>query len=214
MRRHYASDEGPWRDPDWARDEFSAELRRGLREAPAVRAGVIKCAWTGAGGVERELLLAALDAARGADVAAIVHTEQGQAVVELAALVADAGFDPAAVQLSHVDKRPDPALHAELARAGFVLGYDTFLRPKYDPERRVWPLLRSMVEAGLSAQVTLGTDLVDTAAWRVGGGPGLRALPRGVLAQLRREGVDEEVLAGLAGGNALRLLARRSGVPA
>jgi predicted metal-dependent phosphotriesterase family hydrolase len=105
-------------------------------------------------------------------------------------------------------------LHAELARAGFVLGYDTFLRPKYDPERRVWPLLRSLIEAGLWEQVTLGTDLVDHAAWRTGGGPGLRALPLGVLAQLRRDGTGEEVIAALAGGNALRLLAGRAEVSA
>jgi 5-phospho-D-xylono-1,4-lactonase len=215
MRRHYGPETGPWADPAGALDAFTRELNDGLSEAPRARAGVVKCAWTGAdAGAERELMAAALEAARATGAALVVHTERGHAVEELVAVVAQAGVNPAAVQLSHVDKRPDPILHSELARAGFVLGYDTFLRPKHDPERRVWPLLRSMVGAGLWESVTLGTDLVDHSAWRSGGGPGLRGLPRGVLGQLRREDVGEEVLAALAGGNALRLLARRAEVPA
>ena len=214
MRRHYGPDGGTWADPAGALDGFVADLADGLREAPKARAGVVKCAWTHAKGTESELLSAALEAARVAGAPVVVHTERGHAVEELPAVVADAGVEPAAVQLSHVDKRPDPVLHSELARAGFVLGYDTFLRPKYDPERRVWPLLRRLIEAGLWERITLGTDLVDQAAWQTGGGPGLRALPLGVLAQLRREGVGEEVLAALGGGNALRLLAGRAEVSA
>jgi 5-phospho-D-xylono-1,4-lactonase len=214
MRRHYPAPGGPWADPVGAHALFVGELRDGLREAPDARAGVVKCAFTGAAGVERELLQAALLAARVEDAPVIVHTERGQAVEELYEHVSAAGVPTGRVQLSHVDKRPDLGVHLELARAGFVLGYDTFLRPGYDPERRVWPLLHALVEERLWRQITLGTYLVDLCAWRVAGGPGLRALPLDVVDRLRREGVGQEALAALAGGNAVRLLGQRVEVAA
>jgi predicted metal-dependent phosphotriesterase family hydrolase len=206
LRRYYRSGEGPWASPAGALDLFLGELLDGLAEAPEARAGVLKCAWTGEPGAERELLAAAAEAARRAGAAMVVHTEPDGDVGALCELVLDAGVAPRRVQLSHLDKRPDPALHLELARAGFVLGYDTFLRPKYRPDEHVWPLLRTMLSEGLARQVTLGLDLVDATRWRVCGGPGLRALPCEVVPRLRDEGAAAEELHGLAGANALRLL--------
>jgi predicted metal-dependent phosphotriesterase family hydrolase len=214
MRRHYPDPGGPWAEPSSALEVFRHELRDGLREARASRAGVVKCAWTGANGVERELLGAAVEAARSEGAPLLAHTERGRAVEGLADLILGAGLPPGRAQLSHVDKRPDVELHLELARAGFVLGYDTFLRPKYGPEKGVWPLLRTLVDNGLWSQVTLGTDLVQPDAWHVCGGPGLRSLVLEVVGRLRREGVPGDALAALAGGNALRLLARHAEVGA
>ncbi|MGX6449896.1 phosphotriesterase family protein, partial [Patulibacter sp. S7RM1-6] len=148
-----------------------------------------------------------LRAAAEAGVGTIVHTEAEGPLDGLLAVVADAGVAPGAVQLSHVDKRPDRGLHAELVAAGFVLGYDTFVRAKWRPEERVWPLLLGMVEDGHADRITLGLDLVDAAAWRTGGGPGLRALPTTVLPRLEAAGVPSDVLAGLRGRTAATLLA-------
>ena len=206
LRRHYLPGTGPWADPDGALESFVAELRDGLAEEPAARAGLVKCAWTGAGEAERALLDAGLEAARREGAPVLVHTERGEAVERLCELVVDAGVAPGRVQLSHVDKRPDHGLHLELARAGFVLGYDTFLRPKYRPDEHVWPLLGALVREGLWRQATLGTDLVDHADWHAAGGPGLRALPLDVVGRLRGAGVEGEALRALAGGNAVRLL--------
>jgi predicted metal-dependent phosphotriesterase family hydrolase len=208
LRRYYRPGEGPWASPAGALDLFLGELLDGLREEPGSRAGVVKCAWTGEPGAERELLAAAAEAARRAGAAMVVHTEPGGDVGGLCELVLDAGVAARRVQLSHLDKQPDPALHLDLARAGFVLGYDTFLRPKYRPDEHVWPLLRTMVAEGHAGQVTLGLDLVDAARWRVCGGPGLRALPAEVVPRLSAEGTSAEDVNALAGGNARRLLAR------
>jgi predicted metal-dependent phosphotriesterase family hydrolase len=214
LRRHYLPGTGPWADPDGALECFAGELRDGLAEAPAARAGIVKCAWTGAGGPERALLEAGLAAARREGAPVLVHTERGEAVERLCELVLDAGVPPGRVQLSHVDKRPDHELHRELARAGFVLGYDTFLRPRYRPAERVWPLLHALVREGLWRHVTLGTDLVERADWHAAGGPGLRALPLDVVGALRRAGVEGEPLRALAGGNAVRLLCHDAQVAA
>jgi 5-phospho-D-xylono-1,4-lactonase len=126
------------------------------------------------------------------------------------ALAAGAGVDAGSVQVSHIDKRPDRELHRSLARAGFVLGFDTFARPKYDPERRAWPLLLGLVEDGLAGQVTLGLDLADAGDWNVRGGPGLTLLSA-LAERLRAEGVDAADVAALAGGNALRLVGAAQG---
>ena len=39
-----------------------------------------------------------------------------------------------AVALAHVDRNPDPGLHAELAAAGAYLGYDGFARSQRWPD--------------------------------------------------------------------------------
>jgi predicted metal-dependent phosphotriesterase family hydrolase len=205
MRAWYEPGTGIWERPGAALELFLGELTDGLEEEPRARAGVIKCAWTGESGAERELIAAAIEAARSADTGLVVHTERGARVEELCELVLAAGVAPARVQLSHVDKRPDTELHLEMARAGFVLGYDTFLRPKYRPEENVWRLLRAILAAGLWRHVTLGLDLVEPTAWRTRGGPGLRTLAR-LVTRLRREGASEVALRALAGGNALGLL--------
>jgi 5-phospho-D-xylono-1,4-lactonase len=155
---------------------------------------------------------AAFAAARGAGAAIVVHTERGRATEGLAALADETGVDPGSVQISHIDKRPDRDLHRSLAGAGFVLGFDTFARPKYQPDGRAWPLLLGLVEDGLASRVTLGLDLADAGGWSVRGGPGLRLLAA-LAGRLEAAGVDEADVRALAGQNALRLVGAAQGAP-
>jgi phosphotriesterase-related protein len=212
MERHYLPGEGPWADPAGAEDAFTRELREGAPEEPVVRPRIVKCAFTGADGREAELMRAALAAARAAGAAVVVHTERGQAAEQLPELVAAAAVDPGSVQVSHIDKRPDRELHRSLARAGLVLGFDTFARPRYDPEGRTWPLLLGLVEDGLAGHVTVGLDLADAGGWSVNGGPGL-PLVASIAARLADAGVGEPDVAALVGGNAMRLVGSAQGAP-
>jgi len=207
LARYYAEGAGPWAlDADAAFELFVRELSHGLEEAPDVRAGVVKTAWTGQGGHEKGLMGAALAAAGEAHCGVVVHTEAGRAVEGLVRLVEDCRFAPHRVQFSHIDKRSDHALHHDLAAAGYLLGYDTFLRPKYHPECGVWPLLHDLIAAGFSRQITLGLDLVDSVSWYTRGGPGLRWLGTEAAARLGRDGVDDTSIRALLGGNVARLL--------
>ena len=207
LARYYHADAGPWAmDADAAFELFVRELSQGLQEAPDVRAGVVKTAWTGQGGHENALMEAALAAARETHSGVVAHTEAGHAVETFVRLVEGCGFPPDRVQISHIDKRPDCVLHHDLATAGFVLGYDTFLRPKYHPECGVWPLVRDLIAAGFSRQITLGLDLVDSGSWHARGGPGLRWLGTAAAARLGREGVNDVARRALLGGNVARLL--------
>jgi predicted metal-dependent phosphotriesterase family hydrolase len=206
LQRYYPVNAGPWTtDAESAHRLFLDELCQGLAEASEIRAGVVKTAWTGEGGRERDLMRAALDASHLAGTAVVVHTESGAAIEDFVDLAAGSGLPPARIQLSHLDKRPDAGLHEELARAGFFLGYDTFLRPKYCPERHVWPLLRRMVAGGLWKHITIGLDLVDPLMWRVRGGPGLRTIAA-IIGRLRDDGTPQDALTALGGGNVSRLL--------
>src|SRR5690606_15223162 len=124
---------------------------------------------------------------------------------ELLAWLADKGVQPGSVYLCHVDKRPDLALHTELAEEGALLGYDTFLRPHYQPELNVWPLLRGMVAAGLGSSVAVGLDLAPAAMWRgAQGGPA--ELVSSVAARLEAELDDDLTVSGLLGANVMQRL--------
>jgi len=141
-----------------------------------------------------------------------IHTERGAVVEELLAFFRRQGVSPQRLVFCHVDKRPDFGLHQELARAGVLLEYDTFYRPKYDPEGGVWPLLGRMAEAGLAGQVALATDMADPALWaELGGGPGLAGIFTIIRPRLQQMGMPDETIAALLGGNiAGRLSVRRT----
>jgi phosphotriesterase-related protein len=206
LARYYAEDT-PYRDdPATLLLRWHDELTEGLEEDSALRARVVKSAWTGVGGErERAMIAAAAEAAHRAGAALVVHTERGGRAEELAALLADTDAQPSRTQISHLDKRWDVGLHRELARAGFVLGYDAFLRPRYRPEEATWRLLEELAADELWRQVTVGLDLVDSRLWSVGGGAGLPAIGRSIMPRLR-ERLGEEVARALCGGNAALLL--------
>ena len=106
-----------------------------------------------------------------------------------------------------MDKRPDTALHRELAAEGVLLEYDTFFRPQYDPERNLWPLLEGMLNAGMAGSIALATDLADSALWQTSGGPGLAGLLTVVQARLRVMGVRDHTIRALLGANITQRLA-------
>ena len=104
-----------------------SEGTSGVPPRARVRAGLIK---TGIGywsvsRFERRVLAAAAHTHERTGVAIMVHLEHS-AAVELLTMLGALGVSPDAVVLAHVDRNPDPVLHAELAAAGCYLGYDGF----------------------------------------------------------------------------------------
>jgi phosphotriesterase-related protein len=113
--------------------------------------------------------------------------------------------------LCHMDKRPDFGLQRELAQAGVLLEYDTFYRPKYDPEANLWPLIERMAAAGLDGAVALATDMADPALWAFGGGPGPASLPGSIRARLQAMGLSPTPIERMLGYN---ITARLAGMAA
>jgi phosphotriesterase-related protein len=194
-----------------AAGHFLRELDEGMDEAAGVRAATIKVGYSGEiAGQSRALMESAAAAAQATGAVILFHTEQGRNVEALLLFFAARGVPPARLYLCHVDKRPDLGLHRELAQAGALLGYDTFVRPKYEPDRNVWPLLLGMVESGLAAHVAICLDAALPSMWKhLGGEPGLLAFMETIRPRLEREGVDAQTAAALLGGNVARFLVRR-----
>ena len=156
------------------------------------------------------LLEAAAQAARSSDAAIEVHTEKGADAEAILRFFDEHGVPAQRLVICHIDKRPDLGLHRELAREGVLLEYDTFFRPKYQPEKNVWPLLEGMVRGGLAGSVALATDLADEALWlTAGAGPGLAGLLTEVRPRLYGLGFDASTVRALTGLNIAERLSRR-----
>lgn len=189
---------------------FINELTTSVQEKEGVLAAAIKLAFIDKiEGQTRVLMEAAAEAARQTGAGLLFHTEGGRNVEALPLFFEDRGVPLSRLYFCHVDQRPDLGLHRELARAGALLGYDTFVRPTTKPEQNVWPLLLAMVKAGLAGHIAIGLDMARSSSWRhFGGGPGLVALPDQILPRLHHEGLSESLVAQLTGQNIVRFLVR------
>ena len=189
--------------------EYTTALEECQDEEVAVRAGFIKIAlevdW-------KEIPQAALEATAAAafETGALIaiHTEKGLLAEKAILYFDNQHIKPHQLVLCHMDKRPDFGLHSEIARFGTLLEYDTFFRPKYEPETRLWPLLFDMLAYGFDDSIALATDMAEKEMYTsIGKGPGLASLPREISARLSRANQSDDVIRQLIGGNISRRLA-------
>ena len=93
-----------------------------------------------------------------------------------------------AVCLAHVDRNPDPGLHAELAAAGAYLGYDGWARTQRWPDSVLLACLLAAAARGAADRLLLGGDVARATRYRAYGGmPGLAYLGERVLPRLQAE---------------------------
>ena len=176
-----------------ATDGVDGEPATGPAGVP-VRAGVVKAGidyWS-ISAFERRVLAAVAATWQQTGAAVLVHLEYGSAAFEvLAALGAD-GVPADAVCLAHVDRNPDPGLHAELAAAGAYLGYDGWARTQRGPDAVLLSCLLAAARAGAGERLLLGGDVARATRYRAYGGmPGLAYLGERVLPRLRREAGED-----------------------
>ncbi len=165
---------------------FTADIDSGM-DGTEVRAGQIK---TGIGYwsismFERRVLAAAATAHRSTGVPIMVHLEHGSAALEVVNLLAADGVSSDAVVLAHVDRNPDPVLHAELAAAGAYLGYDGFARSKIYPDSVLIECAARAIELGAGQRIVIGGDVARRTRYiAYGGMPGLQYLGDRILPRL------------------------------
>jgi phosphotriesterase-related protein len=194
---------------------FVNELTQGMFDPNSLgyrqRATFIKIGYEGSiDGQTAVLMEASAIAARETGAAVLFHTEAGKGIEHLLPFYAARGIGAQRLYMCHVDKRPDLALHREMAQAGVLLGYDTWLRPKYDPQRNTYPLLYGMIEAGYAGSVAVGLDCALPSMWAYRGGLGISALIAQVIPRLRAEGYDEATIRLLTAQNVAQRLANPS----
>jgi predicted metal-dependent phosphotriesterase family hydrolase len=213
-RKYYAQDKNPFHlDETQSSQLFISELILGTEETISqvdpVRAGFIKIAlesdWSACPHV---LLEGTAAAARETGAVVQIHTEKGALAEKIVVFFEKRGVKASQLVVCHIDKRPDFSIHKELASCGILLEYDTFHRPKYQPEANVWPLVEKMVQAGLSENVCLATDMAEAEMYTaIGGGPGLASLPGVIKTQLQTMEIPESDIRKILGGNIARRLA-------
>lgn len=167
-----------------------------LPQNTEVRAGVIK---VGTGywqisKIEHKVLEAAGEAHRTTGAPVVCHLELGTAAWEVLETLESAGVPAHRIVLAHVDRNPDPGLHAELAATGAFLGYDGVARAKYWPDSVILDCLIEVAERGGTDHLLLGGDLARSSSFSsYGGMPGLTYLPGRFIPRLRALGGEEIV---------------------
>ncbi|MDQ1514077.1 MAG: 5-phospho-D-xylono,4-lactonase [Microbacteriaceae bacterium] len=197
------------RDALPVRDGF-ARAEPAEHDGQPVRAGLLKAGigyWR-ISMFERRVLAAVAEVHRETGAPVMVHTEYATAAFEVLELLADGGVPADAVVLAHVDRNPDPVLHADLAAAGAYLGYDTFARAREQTDSTLVACAARAVELGAGKRILLGGDVARRSRYLAYGGmPGLEYLGRRVVPRVAAA-VGEDVLRDLLVANPARLLAR------
>jgi phosphotriesterase-related protein len=215
LRKYYPPDAWIWKQSTQvAGDYFIQDLTQGMEECQEfetpVLAGFIKLACEST--LDRTpaaLLEAAVHASRVTGSAIEIHTEKGGDVEAIIEFFLNRGLQPSRLVICHIDKRPDFGLHRSLAERGLLLEYDTFYRPKYEPEKHLWPLLEQMASAGLAGSIALATDMAESNQWRrYGGSPGLAGALTQIKSRLESQGFEERSIRAMMGGNISQRLAR------
>ena len=203
---HYPA--GHWvyeADVDLLAERIVADIERGMHPAdwidPAAppdraRAGVIKAgaSYQRVTRAERRRLEAVAIASLRTGAAVLVHTEVGTCGHEIVDLLEAMGLAPDRIVLAHLDRNPDPDLHAEIASRGVTLEYDTLGRIKYRPDSDLLHLIQQVVDAGHLDRLMLGLDLGRRDYFRAyDGGPGMRYLLATFVPRLRARIGDDAV---------------------
>jgi len=212
---YYPPDYWLWREQTEAiAHHFLQEIQTGMQETLGseipIRAGFIKIACEDTlRKTYQPALEAAVQAAVETRLAIEIHTEKGGDAEAIVEFFLNRNVKASQIILCHIDKRPDFSLHSTLAQTGIFLEYDTFYRPKYQPEKFLWPLITSMIAAGFEERITLATDMAEASMWStLGGGPGLANYPQRISKQLNEIGLDRRNVKKLMGENISRCLAQ------
>lgn len=179
-------------------ERIVTEIERGMHPSDwddpsipldAARAGAIKvgASYQRISRSERRRLEAAAIGSLRTGAAILVHLEVGTCGHDVIDVLDGAGVAADRVILAHLDRNPDPELHAEIAARGVTLEYDTPGRIKYRPDSELLGLIEGMAAAGHLDRVVLGLDLGRRDYFRAyGGGPGLRYLMATFVPRLRQ----------------------------
>ena len=216
-KQNYITGSGPWLlDIGEAEDLFISEIRDCLTECRdidnKIRAGAIKIPYIGKPeGEYLTLTLAAINASVNTDIPIIVHTEKGLGVEDFADFLESHGIGPNRVMICHMDKRDEFDLHRELACRGFYLEYDTFLRKKYNPEKRLLPLLKKMVIEGFEESIIFGSDICNNLMWRdIAGKEGLNGVFSNFIKKIASQGIEHRAIEKILGKNSTAFLSFNS----
>ncbi|MCO5970116.1 phosphotriesterase family protein [Actinoallomurus soli] len=170
---------------------FVGELTEGMDGGSLPPAGMIKVAggFHGLDDHARTVMAAAARAHHATGAPIGIHHELGTASLDVLDLLCGRhGVPPERVILGHLNRFPDPSVHAEAGRAGAFLAFDGPSRANHATDWRLFDLLAALVEAGHADRLLLGGDTTTAAARAsTGGGPGIPYLLRVMRPRIARD---------------------------
>jgi phosphotriesterase-related protein len=156
------------------RDHIAGEITTGL-DGTTLRAGVVKfgTGYNTISNSEDKVLRATLDAHKETNAPVHSHTELGTLILEQLAIVRAEGVDPSRLTIAHVDRNPDPWVHAKAAETGVYMCFDGISRIKYHPESVLIDCILKLVKRGYERQIMIGGDIARRTMYRNYGEGGL-----------------------------------------
>ncbi len=161
-------------DTDWLNGQtedsltgvYIREVEQGMDEAPASRAGIIKCAAIpgehNANSTYAKMFSAAANAAAATGAPVMVHFDSGADALSVIKFFEENGVWPERLLLCHLDRaRYDFEYHREVASSGAYLEYDTIRREKYHSDEDEAALIEYMAGAGYADSLLLGLDTTN-----------------------------------------------------
>lgn len=162
------------RDRRAIREHVVREVVEGLDGTP-IRGGVAKfgTGYNTISAAEDKVMRAVLDAHKETGAPLHSHTEMGTLVLEQLAIVREEGVDPTHLTIAHLDRNPDPWVHAKAAATGVFLCFDGISRVKYHPESILIDCILKLVRRGHELQILIGGDIARRTMFRNYGEGGL-----------------------------------------
>jgi phosphotriesterase-related protein len=103
------------------------------------------------------------------------HTEAGTMALEQIRLLREEGVDPHDLSVGHMDRNPDPYMHAKVAETGAYLSFDGMGKIKYYTEQVRIDCILALVKRGYRKQILVSGDTARKSYYRhYGRGLGLR----------------------------------------
>ena len=199
---------------------FIHELKQGMyldgnidfpKRQDSARAGQIKTALDTEGLSSRyqKLFTAAVQAAKDAGCAVMVHIEKNSDPLELAAFFAKQGIKGERLIFCHLDRAiADINIHKDICEQGIYLEYDTIARPKYHDDEKEISIILEMVKAGYGNRILLSLDTTRERLRSYGGTPGLTYILDVFIPLLLKRGLSETHIRSFFTENPARVFAR------
>lgn len=191
-------------------DLFERELREGIAGSGGVRPGVIAEVGTSRGQIlpaEEKVLRAAALAQRHTGAPITTHASMGSMALEQLEILERAGADLSKVSIGHQDLSGDVGVHAEIARRGAYVQYDTVGKANYRSDEDRVRMILEMAHLGLAHRLMLSCDISRPSYLKRRGGFGYAYLLTHFLPLLRTAGIDAALLDAMLVTNPRRLLA-------
>lgn len=156
------------------RDHVVQEVITGL-DGTTVKGGVVKfgTGYNTISAAEDKVMRAVFDAHKETGAPLHSHTEMGTLVLEQLAIVKQEAVDPTRLTIAHLDRNPDPWVHAKAAATGAFLCFDGISRVKYHPESVLIDCILKLVRRGHERQILIGGDIARRTMFRNYGEGGL-----------------------------------------